>query len=67
MAEQVNAFRDRVTWVESGPKPAGDDVLTPATVANAAYGCTHTVNTGGADDSPTTVGTRALMPACPAP
>ena len=67
VAEQVNAFRDMATWVESGTKPAGDDVLTPATLANAAYGCTHTVNTGGADDNATTVGTRAFMPACPAP
>ena len=67
VAEQVSAFRDMVSWAETGTKPAGDDVLTPATVANAAYGCTHTVNTGGADDNPVTVGTRARMPACPAP
>ncbi len=67
VAEQVNAFRDMVTWAESGTKPAGDDVLTAATVAAAAYGCTHTVNTGGADDGAVTVGTRAFMPVCPAP
>ena len=65
VAEQVNAFRDMVSWAEGGTKPAGDDVLTPATVAKAACGCSHTVNSGGADDSPTTVGTRAFMPACP--
>ena len=65
VAEQVNAFRDMVSWAENGTKPAGDDVLTPATVARASYGCTHTVNTGGADDNATTVGTRAFMPACP--
>ena len=67
VVEQVNAFKDMVAWVETGTKPAGDDVLTKATVAAAAYGCTHTINTGGADDSATTVGTRAFMPACPAP
>ena len=67
VVEQVNAFKDMVAWVETGTKPAGDDVLTKATVAAAAYGCTHTVNTGGADDSATTVGTRTFMPACPAP
>ena len=67
VAEQVNAFKDMVTWVETGTKPAGDDVLTKATVAAASYGCTHTINTGGADDSATTVGTRNFMPACPAP
>ena len=67
VAEQVNAFRDMVSWVESGTKPAGDDVLTAATVANSAYGCSHTVNTGGADDNAGTLSTRTRMPACPAP
>ncbi len=67
VVEQVNAFKDMVSWAESGTKPAGDDVLTAATLANAAYGCTHTINTGGVDDNATTVGTRAFMPACPAP
>ncbi len=67
VVEQVNAFKDMVAWVETGTKPAGDDVLTKATVAAPAYGCSHTINTGGADDNPVTVGTRATMPACPAP
>ncbi len=68
-AEQVNAFVDLVKWVEQGSKPAGDDVLTPATVANPAYGCTFTVNTASSGE-PTAAGsavfTRTLMPACPA-
>jgi hypothetical protein len=34
-----------VRWVKAGTKPAGDDVLTPATVAAPTYGCTHTKNT----------------------
>ena len=65
IAEQVSAFTAMVDWVEKGSKPAGDDVLTAATQAAASYGCTFTNNTGGVDDSATTVGTRALMPACP--
>ena len=65
VVEQVNAFKDMVAWVESGTKPAGDDVLTAATVAKPAYGCTFTINTGGVDDNATTVGTRKFMPACP--
>ena len=48
-------------------KPAGDDVLTPATVADAAYGCAHTDNTVGPFDGSTTGFVRGLMPACPTP
>lgn len=40
--EQIDAFQDMVTWAEGGAKPAGDDVLTPATVASPNYGCTFT-------------------------
>lgn len=43
-AEMQTAFDDMVTWVKQGAKPAGDDVLTPAVVAAATYGCTHTKN-----------------------
>ena len=43
-AEMQTAFDDMVKWVKQGTKPAGDDVLTPATVAAATYGCTHTKN-----------------------
>lgn len=51
VAEQVTAFEDMVTWAEGGPKPAGDDVMTPATVAAPTYGCTFTNNTLGTDDT----------------
>ena len=44
-AEMAAAFDDLVRWVKQGTKPAGDDVLTAATVAAATYGCTHTKNT----------------------
>jgi acetyl esterase/lipase len=41
-AELSTAFLDLVTWVEAGIKPAGDDWLTPATVADPLFGCTFT-------------------------
>jgi hypothetical protein len=72
VAEQVTAFDDMLKWEGGGAKPAGDDVVTAATVASPTYGCAHTNNTLGADDSPSFVG--ALRPAavansaaCPAP
>jgi pimeloyl-ACP methyl ester carboxylesterase len=40
--ELVEAFADLVLWVEFGTKPAGDDVLDPAVVANPNYGCQFT-------------------------
>lgn len=51
VAEQVQAFEAMVVWERTGAKPAGDDVMTPATVANPAYGCTFTDDTIGADDA----------------
>jgi hypothetical protein len=70
VAEQVDAFDAMIKWERDGVKPAGDDVVTAATVAAPAYGCTYTVNTLGPDESATT---KALRPAvvaqaaCPAP
>jgi hypothetical protein len=71
VTEQVDAFDAMIKWERDGVKPAGDDVVTPATVAAASYGCTYTKNTLGPDESGTT---RALRPAtlanssaCPAP
>ncbi len=40
--ELVTAFVDLVTWVELGIKPAGDDFLDPAAVADPEFGCTFT-------------------------
>jgi len=69
VAEQVTAFDDMIKWERDGVKPAGDDVLTPAVVAAATYGCTHTKNTLGPDESGTTRALRpavlATTPACP--
>jgi fermentation-respiration switch protein FrsA (DUF1100 family) len=41
--EEERAFADLVNWVEHGVKPAGDDVLTPAVVADPNYGCQFTL------------------------
>lgn len=46
---------DWLGWVNDGIKPAGDDVLDPAVVADANYGCTFTV------------GNRTGLPACVSP
>jgi len=40
--ELVTTFVDLVTWVETGVKPAGDDVLDPTAVADPNFGCTFT-------------------------
>ena len=43
VSEQEAAFADLVRWVEQGVKPAGDDILTPGTVAAPTFGCAFTV------------------------
>ncbi len=40
--ELATAFADLVGWVETGVKPAGDDVTNPAAVAALDFGCTFT-------------------------
>jgi hypothetical protein len=37
--ELIETFNDLVTWVDTGVKPAGDDILDPATVADPLFGC----------------------------
>jgi hypothetical protein len=37
--ELTTAFDDLVGWVVDGVKPAGDDILDPATVADPEFGC----------------------------
>ena len=54
-AEYTAAINDWLTWVNGGAKPAGDEVLDAAVVADANYGCTFTV------------GERAGLPACATP
>jgi pimeloyl-ACP methyl ester carboxylesterase len=41
--EEEAAFAGLVGWVTAGVKPAGDDVLTPATIADPNYGCQFTL------------------------
>jgi len=41
--ETVAAFNDLVAWETVGTKPAGDDVLTSATLADPNYGCQFTL------------------------
>lgn len=68
VAEQVAAFDAMVRWERDGVKPAGDDVLTPATVAQPTYGCTFTDNTLGPDESGTTQALRpSIVGAAPCP
>jgi hypothetical protein len=64
VAEQVSAFDAMLKWEQQGVKPEGDDVLTPATVANPQYGCKFTNNTVGVDDGAATGRTRASLPQC---
>ena len=68
VAEQATAFSDMVKWVETGVKPAGDDVLTASIIAQPNYGCAHTDDTVGVDDSAAVKAWRAKgkLPACPA-
>jgi len=56
----ATAFDDMIRWERAGIKPAGDDVVTPATVAAPTFGCKFTNNTLGSDETSTT---KALRPA----
>lgn len=40
--EITRAMNDWLDWVNGGSTPAGDEMLDPAVVANADYGCTFT-------------------------
>jgi len=37
--ELIETFDDMVSWVETGVRPAGDDILDPASVADPLFGC----------------------------
>ncbi|TQL69886.1 hypothetical protein FB381_3807 [Nocardioides albertanoniae] len=58
-AEASAAWNDLVDWVEHGDRPAGDDVLDPAAVADADHGCAFT------DAAAYGTGTRGLYEPCP--
>ncbi len=65
VAEQVEAFADLVDWVENGNKPAGDDVLTAATVAQPTYGCTFTRAPVAGVDTGATIALRGVVASAP--
>jgi pimeloyl-ACP methyl ester carboxylesterase len=67
VAEQVEAFAAMINWETNGIKPAGDDVVTAATVAAPTYGCTFTRNTLGPDESGATAALRPPTVANSAP
>ncbi|MEN8115304.1 MAG: hypothetical protein ABFS21_13050, partial [Actinomycetota bacterium] len=41
-AEFATGFLDLMNWLDTGVKPAGDNWLDPAVVADPAFGCTFT-------------------------
>ena len=43
VVEEAAAFSDLVNWVVNGVKPAGDDILTSAAVADPKFGCKFSV------------------------
>lgn len=45
--EFATAFLDLVAWEQAGVKPAGDDFLDPANVADPDFGCAFTNDPGG--------------------
>lgn len=59
VAEETSAFDAMVKWERDGVKPAGDDVATATKVAATDYGCAHTNDTFGPDESSMT---KALRP-----
>jgi hypothetical protein len=65
--EQTAAFDALIAWSEGGAKPEGDDVLTPAVIADANYGCkfTSTAYTPDEMTAGTLPASRATVPACP--
>lgn len=61
VAEQAEAFDALVQWEKGGPKPAGDDILTKATVAAPTFGCAFTRPAVAGTDSASTVALRGLI------
>jgi hypothetical protein len=49
-AEGAEAFADLVSWINGAPRPAGDDVLSPAALAAPTAGCRFTRNEASRED-----------------
>ncbi|WOD10283.1 alpha/beta hydrolase [Pseudomonas sp. NyZ704] len=58
LAEFEETLDAMLQWEQMNVKPAGDDFLDPATVADDQFGCQFTVN------ATPPAGIRAFMPAC---
>jgi hypothetical protein len=65
LAEEEEAFDAMTTWVRSGRKPRGDEVLDAATVAAPTYGCRFS-RAPREEDAPLVKSLRSRLPACPA-
>ena len=59
--EYATAFSDLVNWVESGIKPAGDDLLNPVVVSEPDFGCAFTSE----DRDYGWISPMLTIPACP--
>ena len=65
LAEEEEAFDAMALWVATGRRPAGDDVLDPAVVADPHYGCRFSRAAREADTA-LVRSLRTKLPACPA-
>lgn len=61
--EAARGWHDLVSWVRSGNRPGGDDLLDPRAVASATFGCRYT--DPAAYDDPAGYRTRSLYSRCP--
>lgn len=43
--ELIETFDDMVSWVDTGVRPGGDDILDPANVADPLFGCNYSRGT----------------------
>ena len=64
----MQTFTDLVKWVETGTKPARDELLDAAKVAAPDFGCRFTDKTGARQWDSLPAQRQALVkpPACPA-
>ncbi|MGI9287424.1 MAG: hypothetical protein ACR2P1_18720, partial [Pseudomonadales bacterium] len=60
--ELVRTFDDLVRWVNEGIKPAGDDLLDTAAVANPFFGCEFTEGVSGTTPEVLRSGACSLAP-----
>jgi pimeloyl-ACP methyl ester carboxylesterase len=61
-SEVIAGLSDLITWVDGGPRPAGDDVLDTASVADPQFGCQFTLEPKFAGLSATGTPSLAFCP-----